>query len=133
MRLSKAWLTGERRAFYHDMDRYPHQRTAHYSPFLLNVVLGIGCRYLDPNEDFPLSICADQGDRSTRGDVFINWARYLVDQEWYNPKISTVKALVLLGVYLAGRGLDGPAMMLHSSGERLTVSPWTSADMALQA
>lgn len=69
-------LVNERR-FYRDLAISPFHRTPNYSPFLLNVLLAIGSRYLDPKaDDFPREICADMTDPSTRGDVFINWARY---------------------------------------------------------
>lgn len=68
-------LVNERR-FYRDLAISPFHRTPNYSPFLLNVLLAIGSRYLDPAlDDFPREICSDMNDVSTRGDVFINWAR----------------------------------------------------------
>lgn len=68
------------REFYADLQRFPFERTQHYSPFLLNVSLAVGCRYLEPTEDYPPEICGLIGDPDTRGDVFITWARYLLDQ-----------------------------------------------------
>jgi hypothetical protein len=74
--LSQFGLVHERR-FYRDLAISPYDRTPNYSPFLLNVLLGIGSRYIDPaTEDFPADICSDITDVNTRGDVFINWARY---------------------------------------------------------
>ncbi|ORY78911.1 hypothetical protein BCR35DRAFT_100561 [Leucosporidium creatinivorum] len=43
----------DERAFYAQLIQDPSARTQHYSPFMLNVLLGIGCRYLDPAEAFP--------------------------------------------------------------------------------
>lgn len=106
--------------FYHDLQMFPTQRTHFYSTFLLNTVLAIGCRYLDPTENFPLEICSDYNDRSTRGDVFISWARYLVDQEWHNPTMSTIRGLLCMSVYLTGRGLDGPSRIFEASAMCLT-------------
>lgn len=63
------------------------ERTSNYSPFLYNVILAIGARYLDPDEDYSPEICGLIGDHDTRGDVFVTWARYLFDQELYNPKV----------------------------------------------
>jgi len=71
------------RAFYEDLHLRPFERTHHYSPFLRNLVLAVGCRYLDPHEPYPPEICGLIGDPDTRGDVFVTWARYLLDQEWY--------------------------------------------------
>ncbi|KAK4046074.1 hypothetical protein OIV83_006379 [Microbotryomycetes sp. JL201] len=117
--LSQFGLVDERK-FMRDLENHPHYRTPHYSPFLLHVVLGIGCRYLDPaaQEILP-ELCSDPNDPSTRGDVFISWARYMIDQEWYHPDVSTVRALACLTVYLAGRGLDGPAYMYTGQAMKL--------------
>ncbi|GAA5920478.1 hypothetical protein JCM1841_003502 [Sporobolomyces salmonicolor] len=109
----------DERAFLADLAKSATQRTANYSPFLLHVVLAIGCRYLDPNEDFPREICGDVNDPATRGDVFIDWARKSVDMEWFHPDISTVRALVGMSVYLAGQALDGPALMFAGQTMRL--------------
>ncbi|CEQ42328.1 SPOSA6832_04129 [Sporobolomyces salmonicolor] len=122
------------RPFYADLQMYPYERTQHYSPFLMNLVLAVGCRYLDPDEDYPPEICGLIGDPDTRGDVFITWSRYLLDQEWYNPAESTIRGLLVLGLYMAGRGFDGPCFVfvrlaqvltedfgLHLGGHRLSM------------
>lgn len=70
------------------------ERTQAYSPFLLNVILATGCRYLDPDDDFPPEICGLLGDFDTRGDVFVTWSRYLLDQEWCVALTSFVSRLV---------------------------------------
>lgn len=99
-------------AFYQDFQLHPYERTQNYSPFLLNTILAVGCRYLDPEEDdFPPEICGLIGDKETRGDVFITWARYLLDQEWYCPAESTVRGLLVLALLHAGRGFDGPCFV----------------------
>lgn len=36
----------------------------------------------------------------------MTWSRYLLDQEWYNPQLSTIRGLTILGMYLAGRGFE---------------------------
>ncbi|GAA6017790.1 hypothetical protein JCM11491_004620 [Sporobolomyces phaffii] len=98
--------------FYQDFQLHPYERTQNYSPFLLNTILAVGCRYLDPDvDDFPPEICGLIGDKETRGDVFITWARYLLDQEWYCPAESTIRGLLVLGLLHAGRGFDGPCFV----------------------
>ncbi|GAA5988940.1 hypothetical protein JCM5350_007488 [Sporobolomyces pararoseus] len=98
--------------FYQDFQLHPYERTQNYSPFLLNTILAVGCRYLDPDEDeFPPEICGLIGDKETRGDVFITWARYLLDQEWYCPAESTIRGLLVLALLHAGRGFDGPCFV----------------------
>lgn len=93
--------------FYQDFQLHPYERTQNYSPFLLNTILAVGCRYLDPDEDdFPPEICGLIGDKETRGDVFITWARYLLDQEWYCPAESTIRGLLVLALLHAGRGFE---------------------------
>ncbi|KAM0786399.1 hypothetical protein ACM66B_001866 [Microbotryomycetes sp. NB124-2] len=116
--LSQFGLVDERK-FMRDFENYPLYRTPHYSPFLLQIVLAIGCRYLDPSNQLVPDLCSDPTDASTRGDVFISWARYMIDQEWYHPDVSTVRALSCLSVYLAGRGLDGPACMYQGQSMKL--------------
>ncbi|GJN93620.1 hypothetical protein Rhopal_006677-T1 [Rhodotorula paludigena] len=108
------------RQFYSDLQMYPFERTQFYSPFLMNVILAVGCRYLDPDEDYPPEICGLIGDPDTRGDVFITWSRYLLDQEWYNPALSTIRGLLVLGLYLAGRGFDGPCFIFVGLALKLT-------------
>lgn len=94
-------------AFYHDYQLHPFERTQNYSPFLLNCVLAVGCRYLDPEkDDFPPEICGLIGDPDTRGDVFITWARYCLDAELYCPANSTIRGLLVLALLLAGRGFE---------------------------
>ncbi|KAK4700541.1 hypothetical protein P7C70_g5706, partial [Phenoliferia sp. Uapishka_3] len=107
------------REFYADLQAHPDERSSWCSPFLLNVMLAVGCRYLDPAEDYPVEICGLQGDPDTRGDVFMTWARYLLDQEWYNPNLATIRGLNILGMYLAGRGFDGPCFMFTGLAMRL--------------
>ncbi|KAK4049875.1 hypothetical protein OIO90_005264 [Microbotryomycetes sp. JL221] len=117
--LSQFSLVDERK-FMRDLEERPQYRTPSYSPFLLNVVLGIGCRYLDPTkETVPPELCSDCDDVSTRGDVFIAWARYMIDREWENPSVATINALALLSVYLAGVGLDGPSTMFNGQAQLL--------------
>ncbi|GAA5880587.1 hypothetical protein JCM3774_004744 [Rhodotorula dairenensis] len=99
------------RQFYQDLQMYPTERTQFYSPFLMHVVLAVGCRYLQSGDNYPPEICGLFGDPDTRGDVFINWARFLLDQEWYNPSMSTIRGLLVLGLYMAGRGFDGPCQI----------------------
>lgn len=41
------------RQFYQDLQMYPLERTNFYSPFLMHVVLAVGCRYLEPDEPYP--------------------------------------------------------------------------------
>ncbi|GAA5847252.1 hypothetical protein JCM9279_006158 [Rhodotorula babjevae] len=108
------------RQFFADWQRYPLERTQAYSPFLLNVILATGCRYLDPDDEYPPEICGLLGDFDTRGDVFVTWSRYLLDQEWYNPTLSTIRGLLVLGMYLAGRGFDGPCFMFVGLALKLT-------------
>ncbi|GAA5985225.1 hypothetical protein JCM10908_002575 [Rhodotorula pacifica] len=107
------------RQFYQDLQMFPTQRTQFYSPFLMHVVLAVGCRYLQPEDNYPPEICGLLGDPDTRGDVFINWARFLLDQEWYNPSMSTIRGLLVLGLYMAGRGFDGPCQMFVSQAAKL--------------
>ncbi|ORY50689.1 hypothetical protein BCR35DRAFT_356107 [Leucosporidium creatinivorum] len=113
------------RAFYRDMQMFPFERTQNYSPFLYNVTLAVGARYLDARpveeggDEFPAEICGLLGDVETRGDVFVTWARYLLDQEWYNPTLSTIRGLLVLALYLAGRGFDGPCFMFLGLALRL--------------
>ncbi|SCV70666.1 BQ2448_3428 [Microbotryum intermedium] len=101
----------DERRFLSELKAHPHDRTDAYSPFMLNILLGIGCRYLDPEEDFPREVCSDLNDSSTKGDVFINYARFCLDSEWNWPKISTLRGLVCLALYLTGRGMDGLAWL----------------------
>ncbi|GAA5895800.1 hypothetical protein JCM8208_005091 [Rhodotorula glutinis] len=108
------------RQFFADWQRFPLERTQSYSPFLLNVILAVGCRYLDPDDDYPPEICGLLGDFDTRGDVFVTWSRYLLDQEWYNPTLSTIRGLLVLGLYLAGCGFDGPCFMFVGLALKLT-------------
>ncbi|GAA6010938.1 hypothetical protein JCM10207_004000 [Rhodosporidiobolus poonsookiae] len=109
------------RQFYADLQMFPFERTQNYSPFLMNVILAVGCRYLDPEDDWPAEICGLIGDPDTRGDVFVTWARYLLDQEWYNPALSTIRGLLVLGLYLAGRGFDGPCLVFVKNALTLAV------------
>jgi len=165
------------RQFFADWQRYPSvpsspllshlpdasvvvrslERTQSYSPFLLNVTLAVGCRYLGSDDDYPPEICGLLGDFDTRGDVFVTWSRYLLDQEWcvvrsprlvcrldepvpdapsllafcpsrrYNPTLSTIRGLLVLGLYLAGRGFDGPCFMFVGLALKLTEGPSTPA------
>ncbi|GAA5824958.1 hypothetical protein JCM11251_006040 [Rhodosporidiobolus azoricus] len=110
----------DERAFLADLSKSASQRTANYSPLLLHIVLAVGCRYLDPEDrDFKQELCGDMEDPSTRGDVFINWARMMLDQEWLHPDFSTIRSLTTLSVYLAGQAMDGPALMFASQAMRL--------------
>lgn len=100
-------LVDERR-FYADMAADKMSRTHNYSPLLLNVILGMGARYLEPNDDFPRAICTDPNDTDTRGEVFIDFARSVIDHEWKLPRISTLRALACLSLWMVGkRGYDG--------------------------
>ncbi|BGP19264.1 hypothetical protein JCM10213v2_007351 [Rhodosporidiobolus nylandii] len=110
------------REFFADLQMYPLERTQFYSPFLMNVILAVGCRYLDPDKDeYPAEICGLIGDPTTRGDVFVTWGRYLLDQEWYNPALSTIRGLLVLGLYLAGRGFDGPCLIFVKNALTLAI------------
>ncbi|KAM0791828.1 hypothetical protein ACM66B_004087 [Microbotryomycetes sp. NB124-2] len=106
------------REFLVDSDQRPFERTPHSSPFLINCVLAIGARYLEP-EEAPQGCCSIPTDPDTRGDVFATYARHLLDQELYCPAISTIKGLLVLGLYLAMRGFDGPCTMFTAQAFRL--------------
>ncbi|KAK4057784.1 hypothetical protein OIO90_001003 [Microbotryomycetes sp. JL221] len=116
-----AFCLVDERSFYADMAEYPTSSTQHYSPFMLYILLGIGCRYLDPNEaGFPVEVCSDPSDRSTRGDRFIDYARYILDNEWHFPKLSTLRALASLSLYMVGkRGFDGASWLHIGSATRV--------------
>lgn len=87
---------------------------------MLNVLLGIGCRYLDPAEAFPRAVCSDPNDSSTRGDAFIDFARYNLEREWNYPKISTLRTLACLCLYLVGkRGYDGASWLYIGCATRV--------------
>ncbi|BGP17687.1 hypothetical protein JCM10213v2_005726 [Rhodosporidiobolus nylandii] len=110
----------DERAFMTDLANSATLRTPNYSPLLLHVVLGIGSRYLDPDDPlFTRELCSDMDDVSTRGDVFIEWGRLMLDQEFYHPDISTIRSLTCLAVYLAGQALDGPALMFAAQAMRM--------------
>ncbi|KAK4046929.1 hypothetical protein OIV83_005720 [Microbotryomycetes sp. JL201] len=106
------------REFLVDSDLRPFERTPHSSPFLINCVLAMGARYLEP-EEAPSGCCSIPEDPDTRGDVFATYARHLLDQELYCPAISTIRGLLVLGLYLAMRGFDGPCQMFTSQAFRL--------------
>ncbi|BGP37404.1 hypothetical protein JCM10450v2_001314 [Rhodotorula kratochvilovae] len=110
----------EERPFFADLAASPTRRTEYYSPVLLHLVLGFGCRFLDPKDpDWPRELCSNMADPSTRGDVFIDWARLSLDAELRHPDISSARALMVLSVYLSGRGLDGPSLMYGAQASRM--------------
>ncbi|KAI5477975.1 phosphoinositide 3-kinase [Pseudohyphozyma bogoriensis] len=111
----------EKEEFMREMEANgPKSRGTHYSQFLHTMVLAIGCRYLSPDEPFPPEICGIIGDSSTRGDVYAEWARYLLNgAEWDGPKLSTVRGLTLISVYYAGRGYDGASWVYGGQAMRL--------------
>ncbi|KAK4055461.1 hypothetical protein OIV83_000007 [Microbotryomycetes sp. JL201] len=116
-----AFCLVDERSFYADMAACPTASTQHYSPFMLYILMGIGCRYLSTDEEiFPFEVCSDENDRSTRGDRFINYARYILDQEWHFPKLSTLRALACLSLYMVGkRGFDGASWLHIGSATRV--------------
>lgn len=117
--LSQFGLVNERR-FYADMAANPRRRTSHYSPVLYYVILAMGCKYLEPSRHEMVSkTCTDPNDFATRGAVYINWARFTLEQEWTQPELSTITALNCLAVYLYGQGLDGPATLYNGIAIRL--------------
>ncbi|GAA6053201.1 hypothetical protein NBRC10513_007139 [Rhodotorula toruloides] len=105
----------DERSFLQDLTTSATSRTPHYSPLLLHLVLAFGARYLDPADtSWPREICSDPSDPSTRGDVFVDWARLAIDGEFKHPDVSTVTSLTCLSVYLGGMACDGPALMFHA-------------------
>ncbi|KAJ8293875.1 Nitrogen assimilation transcription factor nirA [Rhodotorula toruloides] len=110
----------DERAFLQDLTTSATRRTPHYSPLLLHLVLAFGARYLDPADtSWCREICSDPSDPSTRGDVFIDWARLALDGEFKHPDVSTVTSLTCLSVYLGGMACDGPALMFHAQSMAL--------------
>ncbi|KAK4048987.1 hypothetical protein OIO90_005622 [Microbotryomycetes sp. JL221] len=107
-----------KREFLHDSEHRPFERTSNSSPFLINCVLAIGSRYLESDE-VPEGACSIASDLDTRGDVFATYARHLLDQELYSPALSTIRGLIVLGMYLAMRGFDGPCTMFTGQAFRL--------------
>ncbi|GEM08737.1 C6 transcription factor [Rhodotorula toruloides] len=110
----------DERSFLQDLTTSATRRTPHYSPLLLHLVLAFGARYLDPADtSWPREICSDPADPSTRGDVFVEWARLAIDGEYRHPDVSTVMSLTCLSVYLGGMACDGPALMFHAQSMAL--------------
>ncbi|KAM0753548.1 hypothetical protein T439DRAFT_377732 [Meredithblackwellia eburnea MCA 4105] len=105
--------------FYRDMDLSLTTRTDFWSAFLYFVVLGTGSRYLAADEDFPIEICSDPNDVTTRGDVFVDYARFLLDSEVRKPNLATIRGLSLMSVYLVGRGFDSQAYQFDGQAMRL--------------
>lgn len=76
----------------------------------------IGSRYIDIDQPYPIEICGDLADPSTRGDAFVSWARYLLDQ--VGSKITLDKPL-----------LTHSARARNGSARRQVPSPHWSASL----
>ena len=77
LRLPNVPVSGQRLAHAESAADLPvtlrrSERTQNYSPFLYNVVMAVGCRYLDARpvseggDDYPMEICGLIGDPETR-------------------------------------------------------------------
>lgn len=97
-----AGLPVDEAAFLRDLHFDPTRRTANFSRFLHLVLLASGCRYL---VDAPSFLCRD-GDEASRGLVFIDAAKTLVDQEGTSPKLSSIASFLLLSTFMVGMGTE---------------------------
>ena len=97
-----AGLPVDEAAFLRDLHFDATRRTANFSRFLHLVLLASGCRYL---VDAPSFLCRD-GDEASRGLVFIDAAKTLVDQEGTSPKLSSIASFLLLSTFMVGMGTE---------------------------
>jgi len=100
--LSLTALPVDEASFLRDLHFDATRRTANFSRFLHLVLLATGCRYLVDASSF---LCRD-GDQSSRGLVFIDAAKTLVDEEGTSPKLSSITSFLLLSSFMVGMGTE---------------------------
>lgn len=100
--LSPAGLPIDEASFLRDLHLDATRRTANFSRFLHLVLLASGCRYL---VDAPSFLCRD-GDQASRGLLFIDAAKTLVDQEGTSPELSSIAGFLLLSTFMVGMATE---------------------------
>ncbi|KAL8293756.1 hypothetical protein RQP46_000457 [Phenoliferia psychrophenolica] len=117
------------REFYADLQMYPYERTSFYSPFLLNLVLATGCRYLDPAEDYPKEIDGLWGDSDTIPppvvpDLDFEAPMYRSSAFHWSSKLILLGARVMTSVYALKPGISLRARQAAVPELHLALESW---------
>ncbi|KAI1261031.1 fungal-specific transcription factor domain-containing protein [Xylariaceae sp. FL1019] len=115
------FTTLTRSLFYRDFlkGRRPvssSRTTAYCSPLLVNAMLALGCHFTDVTSAYGTA-----GDSWSKGDHFFGEAKRLIidNDDYENPRITTVQALALMSVREAGCGREAKGWVYSGMSFRM--------------
>ncbi|GIJ88278.1 hypothetical protein Asppvi_007197 [Aspergillus pseudoviridinutans] len=100
-------------------------RGRYFTPLLLYSILAMGSRYSDRVETR-----TDANDPNTAGRFFFEQAKTLLHREMERPRLATIQALGLIGMFYIATGADAAGWLHHGMANRLSLDMGLNLDPA---
>ncbi|KAF7171359.1 hypothetical protein CNMCM5623_003755 [Aspergillus felis] len=100
-------------------------RGRYFTPLLLYSILAMGSRYSDRVETR-----TDANDPNTAGRFFFEQAKTLLHREMERPRVTTIQALGLIGMFYIATGADAAGWLHHGMANRLSLDMGLNLDPA---
>ncbi|KAL4733168.1 fungal-specific transcription factor domain-containing protein [Aspergillus similis] len=97
----------------------------YWSPLLHFSILALGSRFTDR-----VDVRSDPNDPNTAGKFFLEHAKYYLGKEMETPSLTTIQALVILGMFYIATGADAAGWLHHGMANRLCLDMGLNLDPA---
>ncbi|KAL6232640.1 hypothetical protein BDW75DRAFT_247096 [Aspergillus navahoensis] len=95
----------------------------YWSPLLHLSILALGSRFTDR-----VDVRSDPDDPNTAGKLFLEHAKIYLGKEMENPSLTTIQALVILGMFYIATGADAAGWLHHGMANRLCLDMGLNLD-----
>ncbi|KAL4933722.1 transcription factor domain-containing protein [Aspergillus undulatus] len=97
----------------------------YWSPLLHISILAVGSRY-----SHRLDVRSDPDDSNTAGRMFLEVAKPYLQREMERPSVTTIQALVAMGMFYIATGADAAGWLHHGMANRLSLDMGLNLDPA---
>ncbi|KAL4761579.1 Zn(II)2Cys6 transcription factor [Aspergillus foveolatus] len=97
----------------------------YWSPLLHFSILALGSRFTDR-----VDVRLDPSDPNTAGKLFLEHAKNFLGKEMETPSLTTIQALVILGMFYIATGADAAGWLHHGMANRLCLDMGLNLDPA---
>ncbi|KAL4814303.1 fungal-specific transcription factor domain-containing protein [Aspergillus spinulosporus] len=97
----------------------------YWSPLLHVSILALGSRFTDR-----VDVRSDPSDPNTAGKLFLEHAKNYLGKEMETPSLTTIQALVILGMFYIATGADAAGWLHHGMANRLCLDMGLNLDPA---
>ncbi|KAL4749961.1 hypothetical protein BDW72DRAFT_204295 [Aspergillus terricola var. indicus] len=97
----------------------------YWSPLLHFSILALGSRFTDR-----VDVRSDPNDPNTAGKLFLEHAKSYLGKEMETPSLTTIQALVIVGMFYIATGADAAGWLYHGMANRLCLDMGLNLDPA---